>query len=259
MFELLEEVKATVASTSKSNQVATMITDSTGGEETVAKRNPQDTANKIAVFQEQAIAAEANALLAGWLETDESDLEEDEGFGDRLYAMMIGLADENKDGEITEDEAEIINVGLNAVADYLIAKGVDEESAVSLLNDFDNNMANNVREIVLAGLPEGEDALFDDMDNVLFTEEDNEPFLDSTQDALTVIAEQDGLTLDAAYRKVFAIRNGKKMKVKKRISGKVRLSAKQRQAIRKAQRKAFTGAAKLKRLKSFRKRRQMGL
>lgn len=49
------------------------------------------------------------------------------------------------------------------------------------------------------------------------------------------------------------------MRINKRISGKVRLSAKQRQAIRKAQRRANTGAAKMRRLKSFKMRRRMGL
>lgn len=258
-YQMLREVKAVCEGKSQ------MFLDSThaGKKPDKEPKKPKqkddvvtdDVTNTAAVFQEQAIASDAMNLLNEWLDTDESDLDSDEGFGDRLYHLMIGLADENKDGDISDDEAEIINVGLNAVADYLVAKGVDEDKVVSLLEEFDNNLANNVREIVLANLPEGEEALFEDMDKVIFSAEENQSVLDSVQR----MAEKQGLTLDAVYRKTFAIRHGKKMRINKRISGKVRLSAKQKVAIRKAQRKAQTGAAKLRRLKSFRLSKRLGL
>ena len=65
--------------------------------------------------------------------------------------------------------------------------------------------------------------------------------------------------LDATYKRALAIRNGKKTIIRKRISGTVRLSAKQKMAIKKAQRKAHSGAARAKRLKSMKRRQKMGL
>ena len=213
--------------------------------------------NSAARFQEQAIASEALNLLSEWLETD--DLDDGEGLGDRLMNMMVGLADDNKDGEISDDEAEVINIGLNAVADYLVEKGISEENASALLEEFDNDLAENVREALLAAVPDGEE--FDEeLDNFVFSEEENAPLLDSAaENVLAKMAKAQNLTLDAAYRKVFAVRNGRKLRINKRISGKVRLSAKQRQAIRKAQRKSHTGAAMMRRMKSFKMRRRMGL
>lgn len=65
--------------------------------------------------------------------------------------------------------------------------------------------------------------------------------------------------LDATYRKRMVIRNGKKVRVNKRVSGTVRLSGKQKLAIRKASLKARSAGAKARRMKSMKLRRKMGL
>lgn len=210
--------------------------------------DPADNGAKIANFQVKQIQSEALSLLQEWLGTTDEDLDQDEGMGDRLMALLIGLADENKDGEISDDEAEIIDIGMDAIAQYLSSKGVSDDNIDALLSDFDNDLAEDVHSMVLEALPEGDDAVTDEMDNVVFTADDNGDIFDSVE-----------VALDAAYKKVFAIRGGKKVRVMKRISGKVRLSAKQKQAIRKAQLKAHTGAAKIKRLKSLRMRNRLGL
>ncbi|THA14496.1 hypothetical protein [Rodentibacter pneumotropicus] len=209
--------------------------------------------NRLALFQEQAIAADALNYFTEWCETTEDDLEGDEGegFGDRLFSLMIAVADDNQDGELDEDEQEVVTIGLNAVYDYMVSKGVTEENAGALLDEFDNDLARNVHEFILGKLPQGEDEMQDELDALIFSTEENEAVLDS--------ALANEIITDAAYRKVFAIRNGKKMRINKRISGKVRLTAKQRAAIRKAQRRANTGAAKMRRLKSFKMRRRMGM
>lgn len=217
----------------------------------------QTLANSIAVFQEQQIVSEAIELFNEWLSTEDSDLDEGEGLGDRLYGLMVGLADDNKDGEISADESNLINIGLNAIADYMIEKGVSEENAETLLTEFDNEVANNVRELILGAIPEGDDDFYADIEKVVFSPAENQSILDSVM--LDDVSAKQNLTLDAAYRKTYAIRNGKKLRINKRISGKVRLSAKQKQAIRKAQRKAFTGVAKMRRLKSFRLRKRLGM
>lgn len=205
--------------------------------------------NRSAIFQEQAIASDAMALLSEWFETMEDDLDDGEGLGDRLYSLFISLADENKDGEISDDEADVINIGINAAYDYLVSKGVSEENATALLEEFDNAVAESVHAFVLEKLPVGNDEMFNEMDDLIFADAENEPMLDGI--------DHNGLALDAAYRKTFAIRHGKKMRINKRISGKVRLSAKQKIAIKKARLKANTGAAKMRRLKSFRLHKRM--
>lgn len=249
MFEDLYEL----GRTSQSAKPAKLQLDSAGEEPA--------SLSKPAIFQEQAIVSDALAKFAAWLETDENDLDEGEGLGDRLMSLMVSVADANKNGEIDDDEAEIINIGLNGVADYMISKGVSEENAIALLEDFDNDIAENVRDMMLGTLPDGDEALWEEMDEVIFSDEDNESVFDSAQSEamLQTLAREKGITLDAAYRKVFAVRNGKKMRINKRISGKVRLTAAQKTAIRKAQMKSHTGAAQMRRLKSFKLRKRLGL
>lgn len=237
LFQQYGRIQPVVQAASKTK---TLVLDATGAEDNVN--------NRSAVFQEQAIALDAMNLLSEWFETTEEDLEVDEGLGDRLFSLLVSLADDVKDGEISDDEADIINVGANAMYEYLVSKGVSDENAVALLEDFDNEIASNIHAFILSKLPEGEDALSAEMDDLIFADYEQEPMLDSILHDNT----KAGLTLDAAYRKVFAIRHGKKVKINKRVAGKVRLSAKQRVAIKKAQRRAHTGAARLRRLKSFR-------
>lgn len=217
-------------------------------------------ANAVAVHQERQIAQDALELFYQWINTDESDLPEGDGYGDHLYTLMVSLADDNKDGEISDDEAEIVGVGLEAVAEYAISKGVDEDEIISLLEDFDNDTAENVRELLLGLVPEDDDEFQDEMNDIVFSASENESLLDgATLSVLDSIATANDLSLDAAYRKTFVIRNGKKKRINKRISGRVVLSAKRKQALRKAQRKAHKGTAKIKRLKSFRMRKRLGM
>ena len=66
------------------------------------------------------------------------------------------------------------------------------------------------------------------------------------------------MILEATYRKQKVVRDGKVVKINKRISGKVRLSAAQKAGLRKARRKANT-AARLHRKKSMRLRARRGM
>lgn len=196
-----------------------------------------------AAYAASDIASRAGATIQQWAETD--DLEEGESYADRLMAMFVGIADSNKDGEITEDEADVIEAALNAGYDYLVRCGVSEEDAESLLNDWPAEVADRVRDIVAENLPDGEEAEGEDLDDFVFSDEENEPAMDSV--------------LDAVYRKAFAIRGGKKMRINKRISGTVRLSSKQKVAIRKAQMKSHSAGAQMRRMKSMRLRKRLGL
>lgn len=183
--------------------------------------------------------------LHAWCETEASDLENGETMADRLFAMTVGIADENKDGEITDDEAGVIDIALNAMFDYLASKGVAEDDASKLLNDGDNEAADRVCEMLRGALPEGEDESMEDVENFAFDAEAQEPLMDSV--------------LDAVYKKRIVIRGGKKVRINKRVSGTVRLSAAQKVAIRKAGMKARSAGARMRRMRSLNLRKKMGL
>ena len=164
-----------------------------------------------------------------------------ESYADRLMALFVGIADANKDGDITEDEQGVLEVALNAAWDYLVKCGATEEDAGALLNDWDDEAADRVRDLVASVLPEGDDEASAEIDSFVFSESDQEP------------------ALDAVYKMKMAVRGGKKMRIRKRISGTVRLSAKQKLAIRKARMKSHSAGAMMRRMKSMRMRRKMGI
>lgn len=183
---------------------------------------------------------DALSVIQEWAETAEGDLDDQEGLGDRLLALIAGTASEGEQ-DITDEEAEYAAAVAELVGDYLEDKGITADDVQALVGDFafDNDVADRVHEALLDKLPQGDEAVLDDAGR----------FIDGEDDTL----------LDAAYRKTLAIRGGKKVRINKRIAGNVRLSAKQKIAVRKMQRKAFSGAAKMKRAKSLRLRRRMGL
>lgn len=185
------------------------------------------------------IKLSAIAVVQQWAETD--DLDDGESYAGRLMAMFVGIADANHDGDVTEDEQGVLEVALNAAWDYLVKAGVTEEDAGALLNDWDDDAADRVRDLVASVLPDGDDAASAEIDSFVFSDDDNAP------------------ALDAVYRKTVAVRNGKKVRINKRISGTVRLSAKQKVAIRKARMKSHSAGAMMRRLKSMRLRRKASL
>ena len=179
------------------------------------------------------IDAAAAAAVQEFAKT--SDLDAGEGPADRLFALLVGIADADMDGEVGDDEVEVFGLAANAAADYMVAHGVSEADAVALLEDWDNDVAARVQELLADALPEDGEA---DMDAFAYGDEK---------------------VMDATYRKRIAVRNGKKVRINKRISGTVRLSAKQKVAVRKMLRKSNSARAKLKRAKSMKIRRKAGL
>lgn len=185
------------------------------------------------------IAIGAAAAVQQWAETD--DLDEGEGYADRLLSLLVGIADANHDGEITEDEQGVLDAALNAAWDYLSQLGGEDADIDTLLNDWDEDAAGRLRELVASALPEGEDAAAADIDGFVFGPDAKEA------------------VFDAVYKKVMAVRGGRKVRIRKRVSGTVRLSAKQKLAIRKARMKSHSAGAQMHRMKSLRLRRRVGL
>lgn len=185
------------------------------------------------------IAIAAAATIQQWAETD--DLDAGEGYADRLLALLVGIADANHDGEITEDEQGVLDAALNAAWDYLSELGAEDSDIDSLLNEWDEDAAVRVRELAASSLPEGEDAAAAAIDQFAFGPDAKEA------------------VFDAVYKKVLAVRGGRKVRIRKRIAGTVRLNAKQKLALRKARMKSHSAAAQMHRMKSIRMRGKMGL
>lgn len=201
---------------------------------------PNNDADVPDIVYTEDMRLDATRVIAEWAQTD--DLDGDEGYGDRLLALIVGTA-AHSDNDLTEDEVQYAGMVAEVVGDYLEDKGIPADDIDALLGDasFDNDVAERVHEALLDKLPNGEEAMMDDAGR----------FVDGD--------ETDDNMLDATYRKKIVVRGGKKIRINKRIAGTIRLNAAQKAAVRKMQRKAFSGAAKIKRAKSMRLRRKMGL
>lgn len=176
----------------------------------------------------------AVSAIQQWAETE--DLGDGEGYADRLLALMIGLVDDDINGELSDDEANDLMELSDAASEYLASLGVSEDDIGLLLNDWDNDVGERVQELVASKLEDGADVA-------------GHVFGDGSDTA----------ALDAVYKKTLAIRHGKKVRISKRIAGTVRLSAAQKVAVAKMRRKSNTSLAKLRRKKSMRIRVKAGL
>ena len=186
-----------------------------------------------------------------------------------LDGLMIDAFtdDDDDDGDLDEID-ENVRVTLSAhVSDALSTLGV-EDAVIADLFDDEIEVADAAclaaAETVLENMPDdGEDfeefvtafAYSDDGD---MDDEESfdsiEPQFDSSgkkklRAGKKTVKKVNGKTL--VYKAVKAIRNGKKVTVNKRISGKLKLSASQRAGLKKARRKAGTSAAIRKQMRSF--------
>lgn len=185
------------------------------------------------------IKLKAVAAIHEWPETD--NLAEGETNADRLMALMIGIADADKNGEITDDEQAVLDIALEEAANYLLYLGIEEEDVSTLLNDWDSDTADRVMEFIASSMPDSDDEEMDAINNFVFTDQDQEP------------------VMDGVFKKVKAVVGGVVKMIKKRVSGTVRLSGAQKVAIKKMQRKSHSAGAQIKRMKSMMKRKKMGI
>lgn len=197
--------------------------------------------NDMAAAELSSLRIDVAAAVASWSETDEADLETGETLADRFDALMVGIVDADKNGELDDNELSVLDIAYNIAADIFASAGMDDADIDAMLNNGDADAAANIHELWVNTAPDGEDAELAAINAAAFEFD----------------ADSDAAVMDAAYKKTVAIRNGKKTIIRKRISGTVRLSAKQKAAIKKAQRKAHSGAARMKRLKSLKKRQAM--
>lgn len=201
-----------------------------------------EAADDVSAYQMTDIALKVGGAMQAWIETEPSDLDEGESLSDRFDSLMVGIIDEDHDGEISDDEAVLLEIAINKAAEWMIGKGLSEEDVGAFFNESaDDAEVERMVEFLRGVAPDGEDAEIEELNNFAF---DN----DSSTGAF-----------DATYKRKIAIRAGKKVIVRKRISGRVKLSAKQKMAVKKMLRKSHSSKANRLRLKSMKKRIKMGI
>jgi hypothetical protein len=188
----------------------------------------------------------------------ESDLDEDELPTDRLDALISGIANGGDDEEFEPDQATLDIVIAN-VQDALATLGVSDDMIDAMFNgDAEADEAiESASEIIESNLPTGDD-LEELIDLFVYGEaEDDELMMDGV--ALGKTTTKSGKFGKVVYKSVKVIRNGKVAVVNKRVSGKVKLSAKQRSALNKARKKANTSTAIKGRVRSMKKGKKMNI
>lgn len=194
----------------------------------------------------------ANAILE-WCNEKTIPLDDGETQATRLYVLLLDAAGVDLETDITDDEAEVFSLVSDIAIKYLVSKGVDEADASELIDSLGSKNADDIGDTVFDylcdKLPNDDDAITDDMADFGILDKANGTPLDENGDPI----------LDGVFKKIAAIRGGKKTIVRKRIAGSVHLSSKQRAAIKKAQRRAHSSTANMKRMKSMGKRVSMNL
>lgn len=231
--------------------------DNTVGSTDNGMLNGAPAMSASAMYADTNVKLSVAATIQEWLETD--DLDDSETLADRLLMLMVGIADANQDGELDSDEQAVLQSALEAAWDYLSSKGVSEEDCSMLLNDWDDSAAMRVVDLVASKMPDGDDASDSDMDAFAFGTDAQESTFDEASMKDGEKMKEDGVAMDAVYKKTMVIRHGKKVRINKRVSGTVRLTAKQKIGIRKAQMKSHSSRATIRRLKSQTIGKKLGL
>lgn len=209
------------------------------------KDKTPDAPDAVSAFATQQARIQAMSAVLAWVEEGEFTYT-------ALDEFMYGVADLDGDFEISKEEEEVYNAIWQQVPDALQTLGADESDVNDLVNGEDDDAAARVGK----GLKESMDDITADDEEIIagFALGEEAVFENASDDP-------DGrhMVLEATYKKRKVVRDGKVQVVRKRVSGNVRLSAAQKAGLRKARRKANTGAGKLARRKSMRMRARRGL
>ena len=182
----------------------------------------------------------AMAAVLGFVEDGEFNF-------NALDEYVMGVADLDGDFQIGDAEEDDYNEIFGHVADAMLTLGASAEDVSDFLERGDNEAGARVGAAMAAAL----EATESDDDTVIAA------FAMGEGSVMESVG--DDMVLEAAFRKMKVVRGGNVMIARKRISGKVRLSAAQRAGLKKARRKAFTSTARLHRAKSMRIRKARGM
>jgi hypothetical protein len=199
-------------------------------------------------FADSEVKNDAGSVVQVWAGTSAADLEEGETLIDRLIGMLVEMAapESSDDEPLSGGQEEMATTYMHAAAAYMVSKGAAEGDVVAMFDGDDAEAAARVHEF-LSGEFTGDDADMDDLHKFAFQDGEQAAVFDSIG------------VLDAVYKNTAVVRNGKKLMLKRRVSGTVRRSGAQKIAIKRAQMRSRSSAAKLKRAKSMRVRMKMGL
>ena len=188
-------------------------------------------------YQDIDIQLSVAGAVQEWAQT--SDLDADETMADRLNALLAGVADETGDnnGELSDDELELYNIACETAVDTLVSLGANEDDALAIINDNDADAADRVAELVKGAAGDSDDFVND----------------------FVFGGDSDEAVFYAVYKKKIKVIGGKKVVKRVKISGFTKRSSKQKAAMKKAQLKAHSGMAKIKRMKSMKKRASLGV
>ncbi|OTG87885.1 hypothetical protein [Acinetobacter sp. ANC 3813] len=189
----------------------------------------------------------------------EKNLEEGELPTDRLDTLIAGVS--SGDDEEFEADQATLDIIIANVQDAMASLGVSDDLIATIFSeDVEANEAiEAAAEQILSNLPSSED-LPEFTDMFVYGEaedEDSELMIDGVSVGKTTT--KSGKFGKLVYKAVKAIRNGRVTVVNKRVSGKVKLSAAQRQALSKARRKASSSSAIKSRMRSMKKAKQMNI
>lgn len=199
-------------------------------------------------YVSQNVAVMTGAAIVEWLETMPEELgvgvdgAAGETFADRLYAMLVGIADEDQSGDLSPDETEVLNMAMATAADFLSSYGVSDDDITALLENGDEGAATRVRTLLASVMPSDDDGMAA-VDDFVFGPEGEESTFDSGS---------------GPTRKVTVFRDGQKTVENRRV-GAVHLSAAQKAGLKKARVRSNSAAAQIKRARSLRARRKAGM
>lgn len=205
-----------------------------------ANSKDEKTTDKVDVEKAMLEAVESRAkgdmrslaasMLAGWVE--DGDPEADSF--DALAISMAGLADIDEDTDFTDEQIDAYNEALAALADAAVALGADQDDVTEMIDDEDDAAAERV---------------FDALS-------ENDSDMMESAIAIYTVAGGDSAMLEDVRKKV--VRDGKVTIIRKRPHPR-RMTSLQKQALKKARRKAHTSVANINRRKSMRIRKKRGL
>lgn len=183
------------------------------------------------------------------------DLEEGETAADRLDALLSVAEDEDIDSQNFALSILIANM-----QDAAVSLGVPADAALGAFDDgnpeIQDDYIETMADFVNSNTPDGDefeqfrdDFVYGSPNKFEPDEAEQLDQLDGLNAGKTSVKKRNGRTL--VYRAVKAIRNGKVKIVNKRIAGNAKLSAKQKQSVKRMQMKSQRGDAIKKRMKSL--------
>ena len=202
------------------------------------------------------------AVLQTINDVSENDLDDGESIAERFDANLMGAIGYDDDDEVDNDMVAIVSAN---AADCLISLGVDQD-IVELafgadVDDAENSMRTAIDKAIESLPTDGED-LDSWMAYFIYGHDDDEAEgqLDSAKKPLQVgkASVRKGKYGNVRYRAIAVMHHGKRIIKNERIGGIVKLTAKQKAAIRKMRRKANTGRAKHLKMLSLHKGSKMG-